>query len=89
MSYRKINDAISKIIKTSEVKDDAVPNSSDKIKWRIAMAAFERLNKSIWKRPELSNDSKLSLYRCLIVPITIYASETWVCNAEYRRNLMV
>ena len=38
---------------------------------------------------ELSNDLKLRLYRCLIVPIAIYASETWVCNAENRRKLMV
>ena len=42
-----------------------VPNSSDEIKRRIAMAssAFGRLNKSIWKRTELTNDVKLRLYR--------------------------
>ena len=35
------------------------------------------------------NDLKLRLYRCLIVPIAIYTSETWVCNAEDRWKLMV
>ena len=70
----------------------SVSNSSDEIKRRIRiwyLQPFGRLNISTWKRPELSNDLKPRLYRCLIVPIAIYASETWVCNAEDRQKLIV
>ena len=68
-----------------------VPNSSDDVKRRIALAssAFGKLKKKIWGNRDLSYHIKLRLYSSLIVPIAIYASETWTLKAEDTRRLLV
>ena len=68
-----------------------VPNSTDDIVRRIALAstAFGRLKNTVWNRRDLSNKIKVRLYNALIVPIAIYASETWTLKAEDERKLTV
>ena len=68
-----------------------VPNTSDDVKRRIAIAssAFGRLKEKIWSRKDVPNRIKTRLYYALIVPIAIYASETWTLKAEDSRKLNV
>jgi hypothetical protein len=68
-----------------------VPHTADDVKRRIALAssAFGRLKKNIWSRRDLANAIKLRLYSSLIVPIAIYASETWALKAEDTHKLLV
>ena len=68
-----------------------VPNSSDDVKRRIALAsvAFGRLKEKIWNRKDISNCIKIRLYNAFIVPIATYAAETWTLKAEDSRKLTV
>lgn len=68
-----------------------VPGTKDDVERRIALAAsaFGRLKNSVWSRRELSTDLKVRLYKALILPIVIYASETWTLRAEEARKLEV
>ncbi len=68
-----------------------VPGTEDDIKRRVALAAssFGRLRRTVWSRRDLSRDLKVRLYKALIVPIAIYASETWTLRAAEARMLEV
>ena len=68
-----------------------VPGTSSDVKRRIALAsmAFGRLKEQIWKRRDIPNKLKVRLYYALIVPIAIYASETWTLLTEDERKLEV
>ena len=61
------------------------------MKRRIALAssAFGRLKKNIWSKKEISNTLKWRLFQALIVPIAIYASETWTLKTEDNQRLTV
>ena len=68
-----------------------VPGTSSDIKRRIALAsaAFGRLRNKIWNRKDIKKALKVRLYYALIVPIAIYASETWTLLEEDKRKLEV
>ena len=68
-----------------------VPGSASDIKRRIALAsvAFGRLKDKIWNRKDITKSLKVRLYYALIVPIALYASETWTLLAEDKRKLEV
>ena len=68
-----------------------LPDSSADIKRRIALAsaAFGRLKEAIWKRRTISKPLKVRLNNALILPIAMYAAETWTLKAENTRRLEV
>ena len=68
-----------------------VPNTSDDVKRRIALAssAFGRLKDNVWRNRAISSSLKMRLYASLILPIAIYASETWALKVEDERRLQV
>ena len=68
-----------------------VPGSASDIKRRIALAsvASGRLKDKIWNRKDITKSLKVRLYYALIVPIALYASETWTLLAEDKRKLEV
>ena len=68
-----------------------VPNSSLDVKRRIATAnsAFGKLKKSVWSRRDIPKRLKLRLYNVLILPITIYPSETWSLTKQDTKKLNV
>ena len=68
-----------------------VPGSSDDIQRRIGLAssAFGRLKNKIWSNKNLPNKLKTRLYYALIIPIAIYACETWTIKKEDERKLSV
>ena len=53
--------------------------NSDKVDHRIAkaIAAFGKLSEKVWERKGLSLDSKLKVYKAVILPLLLYTSETW------------
>ena len=68
-----------------------VPNGSEDVKRRISLAstAFGRLRNAIWNKRAIGQRLKVRLYNALILPIAIYASETWTLKAEDERRLEV
>ena len=97
----KIISAESKCIKIDQKKVEhvqefvllgsVVPDCSSDVKRRIALAsaAFGRLKKAIWSNKSITKSLKVRLYQALILPIAIYASETWTLKAEDQRKLEV
>lgn len=68
-----------------------IPGTTEDVKRRIALAssAFGRLKKNVWARRDLSLKIKVRLYNSLILPIAIYASETWTLKSEDTHRLLV
>ena len=68
-----------------------VPGTSNDVKRRIALAAnaFGNLKKTLWSRKDAGIKNKLRLFYALIVPIAIYASETWALTKKDARALKV
>ena len=60
----------------------SVSDSSTYVSRRIALAAFGWLYQSVWSQKKISRSLKVRLYRALVLPIVIYASETWTLKAE-------
>lgn len=60
-----------------------VPGTEKDVK-RIALAAssFGRLKNTIWSRRDVSRNLKIRLYKTLILPIAINASETWTLRGS-------
>ena len=67
-----------------------IPGTSADVKRRIglAMSAFGRLRSKFWSNKGISLQLKVRMYRSLIVPIAIYASETWTLRADDERRLL-
>ena len=60
----------------------------EEIALRIARAktAFGRLQDSVWKREGLGSETKLKVYRAVVLPSLLYAAETWT---PYSRHAAV
>ena len=73
------------LIKTSEsftylgskVTNKALLN--DEISTRISRASsrFGRLRKKLWKKHDISLNTKVMVYRAVVIPTLLYGSETW------------
>ena len=68
-----------------------VPNSAKDVIRRIGFAstAFGRLREAILKKKSINNALKIRIYIALIVPIVIYAFETWNQRSSETRRLEV
>ena len=68
-----------------------VPGTTNDIKRRLGLASssFGRLRDQIWRNKDISLKLKLRLYNALIVPIAIYASETWTLKKSDTQLLLV
>jgi transcriptional regulator len=53
----------------------------------IAADAFARLKSHVWSDQRISTDTKVKLYNISIIPILLYASETWIPLAADSRRL--
>ena len=62
-----------------------VVHIDDEVNARIAKAsaAFGRLFGSVWERSGIRLDTKLKVYKAVVLPTLLYACETW---AVYQRN---
>ena len=61
----------------------------DEVNARIAKAsaAFGQLRGSIWDRSGIRLDTKLKVYRSVVLPILLYACETWTVYQRHAKRL--
>ena len=66
-----------------------VVHIDDEVKARIAKAsaAFGRLCGSIWDRSGIRLDTKLKVYGFVVLPILLYACETWTVYQRHAKRL--
>ena len=63
---------------------------TEDIQYRIgkALGAVQRLQ-PIWKADGIQQDTKVELYRALVLSILLYGAETWTLRKENERRLLV
>ena len=63
----------------------------EEVKARIsaAHAVFAQLNKSLWRRREISLRTKIKIYKAVVRSVLLYGAETWCMREEERRQLEV
>ena len=61
----------------------------DEVNARIAKTsvAFGRLRGSIWDRSGIRLDTKLKVYRSVVLPTLLYACETWTVYQRHAKRL--
>ena len=66
-----------------------VVHIDDEVNARIAKAsaAFGRLRGSIWDRSGIRLDTKLKVYRSVVLPTLLYACETWTVYQRHAKKL--
>ena len=66
-----------------------VVHIDDAVNARIAKAsaAFGRLRGSIWDRSGIRLDTKLKVYRSVVLPTLLYACETWTVQQRHAKRL--
>ena len=66
-----------------------VVHIDDEVSARIAKAraAFGRLLGSIWDRSGIIHDTKLKVYRSVVLPTLLYACETWTVYQRHAKRL--
>ena len=66
-----------------------VVNIDDEVNAKIAKAsaAFGRLRESIWDRGGIRLDTKLKVYRSVVLPTLLYACETWTVYQRHAKRL--
>ena len=66
-----------------------VVHINDEVNARIAKAsaAFGRLRGSIWDRSGMRLDTKLKVYRSVVLPTLLYACETWTVYQRHAKRL--
>ena len=71
----------------SEIEEDG--SASHEILRRIGLASssFRLLSKPLWDRPEVSNQTKLSVYDAVVLSTLLYGVETWTPLAQDVRRL--
>ena len=52
-----------------------------------ASAAFGRLHGSVWDRSGISLDTKLKVYKAVVLPTLLYACETWTVYQRHAKKL--
>ena len=64
-------------------------NIDDEVNSRISKAstAFGRLHDSVWNRRGISTQTKLKVYRAVVLPTLLYACETWIVYQRHARLL--
>ena len=63
----------------------------DEVTARTAKAsvAFGRLRTNVWERNRIRLDTKLKVYKAVVLPTLLYACETWTYTDAMPRNLTI
>ena len=66
-----------------------VVHIDDEVNARIAKAsaAFGRLCGSVWDRSGIRLDTKLKVYKAVVLPTLLYACETWTAYQWHAKRL--
>ena len=64
-------------------------NIDAEVSYRLARAsaAFGRLQYTVWERRGISLQTKLKVYRAVVLPSLLYACETWTVYSRHARQL--
>ena len=64
-------------------------NIDEEIAYRIARASasFGRLRDKVWDRRGLSIETKLKVYKAVVLPSLLYACETWTVYSRHAKQL--
>ena len=64
-------------------------NLDDEIDTRIAKAssAFGRLRGTVWERRGIQRNTKIKVYKAVVLPTLLYACETWTVYVRHARKL--
>ena len=64
-------------------------NIDDEVNVRIARASatFGRLHANVWNRRGISLQTKLKVYRAIVLPTLLYACETWTVYQRHAKKL--
>ena len=64
-------------------------NIDDEVDARISKASstFGRLYSNVWHRSGISLQTKLKVYRAVVLPVLLYASETWTVYRRHAKKL--
>uniref|UniRef100_A0A0B7BSD9 C2H2-type domain-containing protein n=2 Tax=Arion vulgaris TaxID=1028688 RepID=A0A0B7BSD9_9EUPU len=64
-------------------------NIDDEVNSRISMASssFGRLYANVWHRSGINLQTKLNVYRAAVLPVLLYASETWTIYTRHAKKL--
>ena len=66
-------------------------SSGEEVALRIAKAVkvFRALHYPLWKRKQVSVETKVAIYRAAVLPVLLYGSEVWVLSVKERARLEV
>ncbi|MGA9039530.1 MAG: hypothetical protein WB421_03260 [Terriglobales bacterium] len=53
----------------------------------LAAAAFGMLRKPLWKKTEIDKDTKLQVYKAVVLPTLLYGAETWTTKQNDVKKL--
>ena len=61
----------------------------DEVNARLAKAsvAFGRLHKNVWNRRGITIETKIKVYRAIVLPTLLYGCETWTTYQRHARKL--
>jgi hypothetical protein len=61
----------------------------DEVNTRLAKAsvAFGRLHKNVWNRRGITIETKIKVYRAIVLPTLLYGCETWTTYQRHARKL--
>ena len=64
-------------------------NIDDEIAARLAKAssAFGRLREKVWDRRGITTDTKIKVYKAVVLPTLLYGCESWTVYAKHARKL--
>lgn len=66
-------------------------SSCEEVGLRIAKAGkvFRALHYPLWKRKQVSVETKIAIYRAAVLPVLLYGAEVWVLSVKESRRLEV
>ena len=53
----------------------------------LAHGVMDSLNKSIWRCRYLCRQTKIRIFKSLVIPVLLYGCETWTLNADLKRRI--
>jgi len=61
------------------------PSSGEEVAIRIAKAVklFRALYHPLWKRKQVSVETKIAIYRAAVLPVLLYGAEVWVLSVTH------
>jgi reverse transcriptase-like protein len=70
-------------------KDQSTAGEEVDMRISKAVGVFRALYHRLWKRKQISVETKMAIYRAAVLPVLLYDSETWVLSVKEKEKLEV